>query len=214
MHFNLGLHELNCRQKGGFVQVQMWILMRQWKASMTASRQGWNKDLVTWSSRKTVTFVLLWSRRLSSKKTMTMCQRRFQALRMHLQTFYSNLQRKVIQWFHHIWSILLTNTSFEMNIVRRYIKSLAERRVVTSRYARELMNADWFCRVLVRDGVEKKAGCSILYMKDRTEKLPKKVELYAKDDTRFCTESRNALTKAAFSSLTAVLIWTCYEEMR
>lgn len=48
---------------------------------------------------------------------------------------------------------LLTNTSFEVNMLKWYIKSLADNEAVTTRNTRELIKDDRLCRVLWKGGM-------------------------------------------------------------
>lgn len=60
------------------------------------------------------------------------------------------------------------------------------------------MNDDGFCRVLVRDIIELKDSCGILYVKDVTEAFSKIVRFYGKGSILFLPGRGNAFLRAAF----------------
>lgn len=63
---------------------------------------------------------------------------------------------------------LLTDTSFDLRALRRYLKSLAYFKDDINRRTWKLMKDDGFCSVHVRGYIGKKDGCCTPYMKNVT----------------------------------------------
>lgn len=106
---------------------------------------------------------------------------------------------------------LLTNTSFDLNSFRKYIKILADCREVAKRNKREPIKDDGLRRVLVRSEIGKTDGSVTLHVKDVTERLQKNVEMCWKDDIILRPEGRNASLRITLPNMTTEYIRTCYE---
>lgn len=75
---------------------------------------------------------------------------------------------------------ILPDTSLDMNILERYIRSLTDCNIITTRITKRPMKYNGFRRVPVSGGIEKKDGCGTQYMKDETEVHQKKVGIQMK----------------------------------
>lgn len=65
--------------------------------------------------------------------------------------------------------VLLTDASFNMNIVKPYIRTFADCEDIITKNTMDLLKNDGVCRVLIRVRVVQKDGCGILYVNDVTD---------------------------------------------
>lgn len=93
---------------------------------------------------------------------------------------------------------LLTDKSSDLNILRRYIKSVADCEEVTTRNTSELIQDGAFCRVLMRGSIAKKDSCGTVYVKDFTEVLLKRLEFCGTVDMVSRPGRGNPILKAVF----------------
>lgn len=92
--------------------------------------------------------------------------------------FADNLPREGKQGDGKIVSQLfnwLTDTSFEMNVFKKYLKSIVACNNVTTRNMSDFMEDGGLYRALVRGDNATKNGCGTLYAKDVTEVDRKKI---------------------------------------
>lgn len=89
--------------------------------------------------------------------------------------------------------------SIELNVLRTYINSVADCKDVTTGSTGELMENKEFRRGLVRGAIEKRDGCSRLYIKNVTEVLRKQVAICGKDVLHSSKVLKMFLKRASFS---------------
>lgn len=106
----------------------------------------------------------------------------------------------------------VTDIFFQMNIVKRYILSIADYKNVTLRNIREPTKNDGFQRVLLRWDNAKKDGCGKICVGKMTEVLRNQLEICVKVDIIFCLKRVNALSGAASPTMTKPHIGTCCRE--
>lgn len=74
------------------------------------------------------------------------------------------------------------------------------------------MKNDGLCRVLLCSRIERKVGSGILYVKNITKMLQRKVCFCGIDDITFCPSRGIALSRAAYPSKTARYVQACYKK--
>lgn len=145
---------------------------------------------------------------------MRVSEKGFLALRLMLQTFYCELQNTYTDGAHRSESILLSDTSIGLNVLRWYVQSLANCEDVTKKNTREVTKDYGFRRIMLRDGIGKMNGCSIIYVRHATELLRRQVECFREDDIKLRPELKTASSRASIQSLTTGHIRTCYKEVK
>lgn len=93
---------------------------------------------------------------------------------------------------------LLTDTFLKLNILKRYIKCLADCKDITTRNKRELVKYSEPHRVLMRGFSAKKVGCSTLYVKKRLKCFESRLTL-SENDIMVFPKGGNALSKTALT---------------
>lgn len=83
---------------------------------------------------------------------------------------------------------LLADTTFKVNVLKRYIKSLADSKDFTTRITIELMKNNGFHGAVESGNRAKKDGCGTLQMNEVSEVRRVQVELFGKDDIMFHPE--------------------------
>lgn len=81
---------------------------------------------------------------------------------------------------------LATITSFQINILNLYTKSLEECEDIYITMNKGITKGQGHCSVQARKNNTKNDGHDILYAKDRTEMFVKEVDLCVNMDTLFC----------------------------
>lgn len=109
---------------------------------------------------------------------------------------------------------LLTDTSIDLNSLRRYTKNFVDYKNVIARHTRELMKGNGLCRVLVRGAIGKKDGRGTLYVKNVLAVLRKRVDFCGKDYVTFHPDCEIALSRTVFPNMATDHIRTCYEEVK
>lgn len=108
----------------------------------------------------------------------------------------------------------MTNTFFDLNILRLYVKSLVVYEDVSTRNTRKIMKDSSFRRVLVRDGIRRTNDCGTIDTKHIIEVLQKQIKFCRKYDIMFRPERQNALPKAVSPSMAKEYVGTIDKAVR
>lgn len=96
---------------------------------------------------------------------------------------------------------LLTTIPFNLNLLRRNIKSVLDCKDVTIRNTREFLKDRRICGVSMRGGIGEKDSVDKLYLKDVTEALRQQREFCGKDELTIRSGYGNDFLRAAFQTM-------------
>lgn len=171
--------------------------MRQRKADKTGVRQSWREEQEMWLVRGMESITTMEMSNIIEKDDKNILETvpSFVIDYYDILLQFSKLGDRRIS--PHLVD-LLVNSSFEMNILKRYTNYFAACKDVIDRNTGEVMKGDGICRVPIRGRIGKRDGCGTLYV---TDVLRCQAVLCGKDGIKFCAQKRNALLKAAFPTM-------------
>lgn len=153
--------------------------MIQWKVNIAGTRQRREGDEVKWSARRIVLLFLQWSRCLSLRRTMRVWEKIWRFLIEPADTLLRAAKQgkrrttlQLVDWTADIF--------FEIKMLRRYIRGFADWENVTTIFTKELTKDDVIGSILLRGGIEKKAGYGTLHVKGKIDVLRKQAEFLGK----------------------------------
>lgn len=103
--------------------------------------------------------------------------------------------------------------TFVSNVIRRYIKSVADCKDVCTLNTRELEKSNEVYKFLRRGGTKRNDGCGTLFMKNVTKLLQRLIELCENNFAMFSLGRRNTLSNATFPIMITDNIQTYYKDV-
>lgn len=132
--------------------------------------------------------------------------KRFSSFAIQFSKILQRAAKDGDQWVALRLVELLTDTWSGLNILRQYIKSVADCQDVTTKNTRELMKDDGICGIKLKSSNRKKDGCGTVHRDNLIGVLQKQIDIRGKVYTVFRPGSGNVFSSYALPSVSTEYI--------